>query len=68
MWCDHDNSNYSYYVLDAHCVNLEVLMNDMSDKMIETVKENMFSCFNQLKGDDNVLGPNFSLEPPRHEG
>jgi len=36
-------------------------MNDMTRKMIETIKQNMFKCFNQLKEDDNVHDPNFSL-------
>jgi len=54
------------YELCSLC-NLEKMMNDMIEKMIETMKENMLQCFNQLREDDNVHTPNFSLRSPTTE-
>jgi len=36
-------------------------MNDMTETMIETIKENMLQCFNQLREYDSIHEPNFSL-------
>jgi len=51
-------------MLNAYRVNLEVTMNDMTETMIETTKENMLQCFNQLREDDSIHEPNFSLRSP----
>ena len=56
MWCDschtsNYNNNCLYYILNAYWVNLEVTMNNIIETMIETMKENMFQCFNQRRED-----------------
>jgi len=51
MWCDsyqscdHHSNNCPYQVLDIFCVNLDVMMNDVTNKMIRTMKDNMVSRF-----------------------
>jgi len=51
----------------AHCVNLKVTMKYTNNKIIETMKDDMLSCFNQKREDDNKYDPNFSLRDPRNE-
>ena len=48
-------------MLNAYQLNLEVTMNDMTETMIETMKKNILQCFNQLREDDSILEPSFSL-------
>ena len=47
-------------MLNTYRVNLEVAMNVMTKTIIDTMKENMLQCFNQLRKDDNIYEPNFS--------
>ena len=51
----------SYHMNDAYWGNLKKMMNDMTEKIIETTTENMLQYFNQLRENDNVHNPNFSL-------
>ena len=51
-------------MLNAYQVNLEVTINDMTETMIETIKKNMLQHFNQLREDDSIHEPNFSLGSP----
>ena len=46
---------------DACCANHEKIMNDMTEKMIETMKENMLQRFHQPRKDDNVHKPNLMM-------
>jgi len=43
------------------------MMDDMTGKMIDTIKENMLQCSYQLREDANMHEPNFSLGSPTPE-
>jgi len=58
---DHDINSCPYHMNDASCANLENMMNGMTLKMIEAMKENMLKWFNQIREFENVHKPNFSL-------
>jgi len=48
-------------VFNAYRVNLDVAMNDITEVIFETMKENMLQFFNQLRENDSIYESNFSL-------
>jgi len=52
---------------DTGGINVKKIMNDMIEKMAETINKSMLQCFNQLRKDDNIDEPNFTLWSPIHE-
>jgi len=67
---DHDVHNFAYRDVDATCVRVEESINEMPDKMIETMKERIveFShCVNRSREDYNVYKSHSSLGCPKLE-
>ena len=66
---NHTICNYPYrdYV-DAACVNIEKTLNELTDKMIETMKERIveyLQCVNRSR--ENYSEPDYSLGSPKPE-
>ena len=68
---DQDSCNCPYRAyVDIECVSVEKMIKNMTDRMVETMKERVAEysqCFTQSRVDTNLQEPNCSLGYPKPE-